>query len=501
MRTHHLMALALSTSVLHGGAARAMCGGMLPRIPPQATPTVTTQAATLTNSATKVILVRDGDSTAITMSNDFDGDVLEFGLIVPVPTVIKKEQVRLVEPGVFGPFEAMTAPRLDEITDPDPCPQMRRPSTKGMAMPPAPSADRASASGGGPRASEYGVKVESHFAVGAYDIAILSAKDASKLIEWLRLFHYDVSPKAEAIIGSYLAQNMKFFVTQVDLRKMKREGRTYLQPLQVTYTAPRFMLPIRLGMVNADGPQELTVFGLSREGRMEPVNYRTASLPTAEPLPPHVRTSFSDVYRSIFEAATAREQMSVVFTEAAMPFAQPLPMPALRPGQKPRPQPPRPVFDDDDRPRPQALGATFGEPLTAQALRDAGVRWTGPGFVTRLHFRYDEAHFPEDLVLQTTKDRSTKQTRYRVRIPWRGSPNECPQAKTYLDALPARQEAEVQTLASLTGQAPETIRAAAGLQAPTAPAPPTTTDPTTDPTTEPVTQPVEPESPWWHFWD
>jgi hypothetical protein len=496
MRTHHLMALALSTSVLHGGAARAMCGGMLPRIPPQATPTVTTQAATLTNSATKVILVRDGDSTAITMSNDFDGDVLEFGLIVPVPTVIKKEQVRLVEPGVFGPFEGMTAPRLDEITDPNPCPQLRASSLEGMDRPPAPSAKSAAASGGGPRASEYGVKVESHFAVGAYDIAILSAKDASKLIEWLRLFHYDVSPKAEAIIGSYLAQNMKFFVTQVDLRKMKREGRTYLQPLQVTYTAPRFMLPIRLGMVNADGPQELTVFGLSREGRIEPVNYRTASLPTAEPLPPYVRTSFSDVYRSIFEAATAREQMNVVFTEAAMPFfARPVPLQGVRP------QGPRPSFDEDDIPRPHAPGAAPMVPLTAQALRDAGVRWTGPGFVTRLHFRYDEAHFPEDLVLQTTKDQSTKQTRYQVRIPWRGSPDQCPQAKTYLDALPARQEAEVQTLASLTGQAPETIRAAAGLQAPTTSAPPTTTDPTTEPTTEPVTQPVEPESPWWHFWE
>ena len=118
--------------------------------------------------------------------------------------------------------------------------------------------------------------------------------------------------------------------------------------------------------------------------------------------------------------------------------------------------------------------------------------------MTRLHFRYDEAHFPEDLVLQTTKDQSTKQTRYQVRIPWRGSPDQCPQAKTYLDALPARQEAEVQTLASLTGQAPDTIRAAAGLAAP-----PTTdsTPTTTDPTTEPVTQPVEPESPWWRFWD
>ena len=40
------------------------------------------------------------------------------------------------------------------------------------------------------------------------------------------------------------------------------------------------MLPIRLGMVNAKGSQELFVYALTRKGRVETTNYRTVKLPS-----------------------------------------------------------------------------------------------------------------------------------------------------------------------------------------------------------------------------
>ena len=53
------------------------------------------------------------------------------------------------------------------------------------------------------------------------------------------------------------------------------------------------------------------------------------------------------------------------------------------------------------------------DPLSNDELRRLGVFWTDEGrgvqppdvFVTRLHVRYDKAHFPEDLVFQETGDR------------------------------------------------------------------------------------------------
>ena len=47
----------------------------------------------------------------------------------------------------------------------------------------------------------------------------------------------------------------------------------------------KFMLPIRVGMVNAAGPQELFVYTLTRRGRVEATNFLTVKLPTGMDLP------------------------------------------------------------------------------------------------------------------------------------------------------------------------------------------------------------------------
>ena len=62
---------------------------------------------------------------------------------------------------------------------------------------------------------------------------------------------------------------MKFFVARVNLQEQSKLGFSMLRPIQVAYESPKFMLPIRLGMVNADGPQELFVYALTRKGRVE----------------------------------------------------------------------------------------------------------------------------------------------------------------------------------------------------------------------------------------
>jgi hypothetical protein len=94
-------------------------------------------------------------------------------------------------------------------------------------------------------------------------------------------------------------------------------------------------------------------------------------------------------------------------------------------------------------------------------------------FVTRLHVRYDQAHFPEDLVFQETSDRTNFQGRYVIRQPWTG-PMQCPAAEAYRRELRQRQEREAQSLASLTGWSLDVIRRRMGLgdaQAQAQPAP------------------------------
>ena len=90
-----------------------------------------------------------------------------------------------------------------------------------------------------------------------------------------------------------------------------------LRPIQVAYESPKFMLPIRLGMVNADGPQDLFVYALTRNGRVETTNYRTVKLPTGMDIPVYVKDRFPDFYKAMFSQQVTKENMSAIFTEYA----------------------------------------------------------------------------------------------------------------------------------------------------------------------------------------
>jgi hypothetical protein len=227
---------------------------------------------------------------------------------------------------------------------------------------------------------------------------------------------------------------MRFFVAKVNLEKQASLGFTYLRPLQVAYESPKFMLPIRLGTVNANGPQDLLIYALTRTGRVETTNYRTVRLPTDTDLPSFVRDEFSDFYRAMFSEAVRREGMRTVFLEYAWDMAWCDPCAA--------------------------------DPLSRDELRELGVFWLNDGiergaaqnaFLTRLHVRYDAETFPEDLVLQETGDRTNFQGRYVLRHAWEGSQN-CVGAEHYRRELAERREREATNLARLTGWSVSDIR-------------------------------------------
>jgi len=394
----------------------------------------------LFNQASQVVLVRHDDKTVITMANDFKGDLKEFAIVVPVPTVLEKGQVRVSDRALIEHLDAYSAPRLVEYFDDDPCalraPQSVRSFTGAAKM----QGDAMTE-----RAHSLGVTIEARYTVGEYDILILSARESSGLETWLRDNGYRLPAGASPVLGSYLKQGMKFFVARVNLKEQARLGFTYLRPLQMAFESPKFMLPIRLGTLNADGPQDLFVYALTRKGRVETTNYRTVRLPTDRELPAYVKEEFPQFYRAMFSHQVEREDMRAVFLEYAWDMgwcdpcaAQPMSRAELRKLG---------VFWLDD-----ADGERMGRRMSP-----------GPAnvFVTRLHVRYDAAHFPEDLVFQETADRVNFQGRYVLRHPWKGEAR-CEAAERYRESLRARAETEAATLASLTGWPVEEIRRKAG---------------------------------------
>ncbi len=162
-----------------------------------------------------------------------------------------------------------------------------------------------------------GVTVEATYVVGEYDIQILSATQSGGLVTWLKAQGYRLPPGAAEVLGSYIRQNLKFFVAKVNLTEQTRLGFTYLRPLQVAYESPKFMLPVRLGTVNADGPQDLVVYALTRQGRVETTNYQTVKLPTGMQLPAYVKQEFPAFYRAMFDQQVRAHDMRAVFLEYA----------------------------------------------------------------------------------------------------------------------------------------------------------------------------------------
>jgi hypothetical protein len=388
----------------------------------------------LFNRASQVVIVRDQDRTVMTMANDFRGDVEDFAIVIPVPTFIEREQINVADRTLIEHLDAYTAPRLVEYHDPDPC--MRQQWRKhgaltDMAMP---SAQFELAASG----RSQGVTIEASYTIGEYDILILSAAQSSGLTRWLNDNGYHIPDGAQRVVESYLKQDMRFFVARVNLSEQAKLGYSYLRPLQVAYESNKFMLPIRLGTLNAQNEQELYVYALTRTGRVETTNYRTVRVPSNTELPEFVEDEFAGFYRAMFARQVARENQRAVFLEYAWDMAWCDPCAA--------------------------------NPLSQDELRRLGVFWVGgkdtgriaPSqaqdvFVTRLHLRYDRVTFPEDLVFQETGDRQNFQGRYVIRHPFK-SEIRC-DASQYTAAVRDRQEREAQALANLTGWNIEDVRA------------------------------------------
>jgi hypothetical protein len=378
----------------------------------------------LFNKASQVVLVRDGDRTVMTMASDFEGEPKEFAIVIPVPTFLKREQIHVGEKPLVDHLDAYSAPRLVEYFDRDPC-ERRDTRVLGYAAAAPPPMLEASSR---VRANALGVTIEATYTVGEYDILILSATQSAGLETWLNENGYRIPPGASEVIGSYLKQNMRFFVAKVNLAEQSRLGVTYLRPLQVAYESPKFMLPIRLGMVNANGPQDLFVYALTRNGRVETTNYRTAKLPADMDLPVYLKqpSEFAGFYKAMFTHQVESQGGHAVFLEYAwnMNWCDPC----------------------------------AADPLSPDELRRLGVFWlesrnpfpTPEVFLSRLHVRYDKAHFPEDLVFQETADRGNFQARYVLRHPWTGA-DSCGAATQYREELLSRRSKEVEQLARLTG--------------------------------------------------
>ncbi len=266
------------------------------------------------NEATEVVLMREGTRTVLSMQNDYKGPLEDFAMVIPVPVVLHEKDVKTLPKDVFQHTDALGSPRLVEYWEEDPCP-MPRPPMKS-APPTSVMYDMGSVSEDAPMKRQT-VKIEAKFDVAEYQILILSATEATGLKEWLEQNHYKIPPGAEPLLRPYIEAGSKFFVARVDPKKVQLvDGHAALSPLRFHYDSDDFSLPIRLGMANSNGKQDLIVNIISADKRYEVANYKNVFIPTNFDVKDGVKKRFGEFYAALFDK-TLEANPGAVVTEYA----------------------------------------------------------------------------------------------------------------------------------------------------------------------------------------
>lgn len=335
----------------------------------------------LYNDATMVVMMREAGTTVLSMQNTYQGPPEDFAMVIPVPVVLAEDDVRTLSPELFTKIDRLAAPRLVEYWEQNPCSRPRRYRRSVSRMTSGARGDLLSGVVGG---RSRGVTVEAEFEVAEYDIVILSARDSDGLDGWLRDNNYNIPDGAGRVLRPYVEAGTKFFVARVDIGRVRMEGgRAKLSPLRVHYDSDQFSLPVRLGLLNSAGTQDLIVHILAKDQRFEVANYDNVLIPTNIRVNHSVRRHFGEFYTTLFDATLARHPGAVV-TEYSWNASScdPCPGPSLNAGDL----------------------ATLG----ADVLRSDGPSRRGRGRVsrggaytlTRLHYRYTEEELGEDLVFR-----------------------------------------------------------------------------------------------------
>jgi len=331
------------------------------------------------NNATQVVLMRHGTTTVLSMQNNYQGPPDKFALVVPVPVVVKEAQVKTLPRELFGKIDVLGAPRLVEYWEQDPCyvqPSREYEDEPSMDSESVTTSDTSDESD----YKEYKVRVEAKFSVGEYDIAVLSAQESTGLDRYLRANKYEIPKGAEPLLRPYVEQGTKFFVAKVDPKKVRFEnGMATLSPLRFHYDSPEFVLPIRLGLANSSGAQDLIVNILAPNNtRYEVANYPNITIPTNIRVTDEVRTRFGEFYAALFDHSL-KEVPNAVVTEYAWSAGSCDPCPG-------------PTLDGNDL-------ATFGSDVISTMYK--GVDAYGYT-LTRLHARYGK-DITNDLVFRAVE--------------------------------------------------------------------------------------------------
>jgi len=352
------------------------------------------------NSASEVVIARQGVRTTLTMANDVIGDPSDFAMVIPVPQVINEADVHVVKPEDVDLIRTYSMPRLVSYTCDDfkpvydhPCPWMEQECPTNFLIKAMTEAQAGGGEGEGEgegEASDAGgggssVEVEAEYIVGEYEVVVLSAELSTDLLTWLVDEGYSIPESTANMLQEYIDSGSYFLAARVYPEAGVGDGDT-LSPLQFAYDSEVFGLPIRIGTSSSIGEQDLIVYTITEleEGAVGISNY--AELEVEDECMWDGEGDFGEFYAEQFEDAYGRESGAIWTTE----------------------------YSWKNEPQVQKCDPCTGPPPETQQLTNVGFddQGTGRFHFTRLHVRYTPEEATQDLVFYGSRQNLQLQKRY-----------------------------------------------------------------------------------------
>ena len=351
-------------------ARLAALAAILAPAPAAALPAVLVGAAPMRPRShnTHLVVVQDGERTTMALQFDVLAVPMDLMIVLPIHGEIDPGSLKTLDRRLFERLDHLAAPRLEHVWEQDPCAPSAPTDAPTASLPPT-----------GPRPHP------ATFSDGEYDFAVLGRVGAGELETWLRALGFPMYDAHHAALAEHFAAGAQFVVARVDRQQVhfNARGHAVLSPFRVSFVAdPGWRLPLRAGLLHADGAQDLVIHGLARGRRL------TLDRPTAPPvgdldLTAAAADRFPAVHAAV-SAATRAHTDARALVEHAAPLA------------------------------PDALAA---EELTA-----LGVGTDRDGLVlSRVHLHHDPTDLVEDPALSTTPHDVDLHARYLVRHPWTGA--------------------------------------------------------------------------------
>jgi hypothetical protein len=230
-------------------AARA-CGGCF--TPPE-NPTVVTDH--------RMILSIAKEQTTLYDQIRYQGDPGSFAWVLPIAGTV---DVGLSADALFNILDQQTQTQI--VPPPRNCPGPPSGCNFGAA-----SAGRNAAD------SEGGVEVLKREVVGPYETVQLKSSDPAALDAWLAKNGFKVPDAIKPVLAKYIGEKFDFLA----LKLVPGKGVNDMRPVRVTTPGATAVLPLRMVAAGAGATVGITLWVVG-EGRYEPQNFPTFSIPTAD---------------------------------------------------------------------------------------------------------------------------------------------------------------------------------------------------------------------------